>query len=41
MLYELEDLPGAVVYLERAQAAGVEDVAFDLAVAALFSGEPQ
>jgi hypothetical protein len=36
MLYELEDLPGAIVYLERAHAAGVLDIAFDLAVATLF-----
>jgi hypothetical protein len=37
MLYELDDLPGAIVYLERAHAAGVLDVALDLAVAALFA----
>jgi hypothetical protein len=37
MLYEPDDLPGAIVYLERAHAAGVPDVTLDLAVAALFA----
>ena len=36
MLYELEDLPGALFYLEEAHAAGVLDVTVDLAIAALF-----
>jgi hypothetical protein len=38
MLYGVGDVPGAIVYLERALAGGVPDVALDLAVAALFVG---
>jgi hypothetical protein len=38
MLYEVGDVPGAIIYLARAFAGGVPDVAFDLAVAALFAG---
>jgi hypothetical protein len=37
MLYEVEDLPSAITYLERACAGGATEVAADLAVALLFS----
>lgn len=37
MLYEAGNLAAAIVYLERAHAAGAQDVAIDLAVAAIFA----
>jgi hypothetical protein len=37
MLYEAGNLAAAIVYLERAQAAGAADIPIDLAVAALFA----
>jgi hypothetical protein len=37
MMYEVEDLPSAITYLERAFAGGATEVAIDLAVGALFS----
>jgi hypothetical protein len=38
LLYKLGDLQNATIYLERALARGAQNVALDLAVAALFSG---
>ena len=40
MLYEAGNLAAAIVYLERARAAGAQDIAIDLAVAAIFEAEP-
>ena len=40
MLYEAGNLAAAIVYLERARAAGAQDSAIDLAVAAMFEAEP-
>ena len=37
MLYEDENLTGAITYLKRALAAGQADAAIDLAVAVLFA----
>jgi hypothetical protein len=39
MLYDAGNLAGAIIYLERAHAAGTQGVAIDLAVAALFDAQ--
>src|SRR5262245_36139829 len=41
MLYELGDVAGAIIHLERAYMGGSPDAALDLGVAALFTGDVQ